>query len=650
MEQIAEQITESLIQELPKETDFFTPQELLSYGIPGVVVETLRKNLASTIESGMNIPATGWVQTDSEKVLTAWSAFVEISKQHIKIPESKISNLLGEAVEQCLELALKPRESVPEIIFRTRKTIDLEAAKLRVADLVVNQQLGIALLRYMEKKQKTELSRDEARELIKKIDEKLVENYHPLNWAQALKPIFELAGPAVNSVLFRIFFEDKEKPGIARKFDLLEKELNETQFIEFMSSAELLDIDDFEDSQSQLFVPAEEDRTPNEPEEEAEVEAETEPELLEEEEAHVEAEEEDELEEAHIDEDENFEETDEDELNAVQHEEPIVEEPEDVETYEDEPVDDETDEEPDPKDENIVDLFSQIKKGETEKGDLYYLEKEEESNLSLVESGEEGEDEDGDDNITLLNKFMFDESGSGEDSEQEEEDHNDGEEPVQHVAPVKKEPSSIYDEMNLVQENRQQTERMSDVFDEISDDENEEDSDEDLSYKIVSNDEVEPQHILEEPQPVENEITESDEKSDDDLPMWRSFLERDDLETESGFEYEEDEPEEELEDEEGFIEEPIYDLTATEPDPEEKLGEISKWLDDEKDRFVEDIFRGSEEAYEQALIEILDFDDWKSASHYLEREVFSRNRIDVYDEAAVDFTDRLHSYFMEDKS
>lgn len=633
MEQIAEQITESLIQELPKETDFFTPQELLLYGIPGVIVETLRKNLASTIESGMNIPATDWVQTDSEKVLTAWNAFVEISKQHIKIPESKISDLLGEAVEQCLELALKPRESVPEIIFRTRKTIDLEAAKLRVADLVVNQQLGIALLRYMEKKQKTELSRDEAYELIKKIDEKLVENYHPLNWAQALKPVFELAGPAVNSELFCIFFEDKEKFGIARKFDLLEKELNETQFIEFMSSAELLDIDDFEDTQSQLFVPAEEGRTRYEPDEEVEAEEETEPKLPEEEKAHVEAEEDEEPEEARIAEEENFEERDEEELNAIQHEETIVEESEDVETEMEEPEEDEIEEEPDSKDENIVDLFSQIKKGEAEEGDLYYLEKEEESSLSLVESEEEGED--GDDNITLLNKFMFDESGSEED--------DDGEEPVQHDAPVKKEPSSIYDEMNLVKESRQRTERMSEVFDEISDDENEEKSDEDLSYKIGSNEEVEPQ-------PVENEITESDEESDDDLPMWRSFLERDDLETESGFEYEEDEPDEELEDEEGFIEEPIYDLTATEPDPEEKLGDISKWLDDEKDRFVEDIFRGSEEAYEQALIEILDFDDWKSASHYLEREVFSRNRIDVYDEAAVDFTDRLHSYFMENKS
>jgi len=44
------------------------------------------------------------------------------------------------------------------------------------------------------------------------------------------------------------------------------------------------------------------------------------------------------------------------------------------------------------------------------------------------------------------------------------------------------------------------------------------------------------------------------------------------------------------------------------------------------------------------------FDDWKSASQYLEKEIFNKNRIDIYSEIAVDFTDYLHSYFMEYKT
>lgn len=674
MEQISEQITESLIQELPQKTDFFTPQELLSSGVPALVVETLRKNVTSTLESGMNVPASDWVQTDSEKVLIAWNAFVEVAKMHARIPASKISYLLEEAVEQCLELALKPRQAVPEIIFKTRETIDLETAKIRVAEIEVNQQLGLGLLRYMEKKGKSELNIDQVRELVKKIDEKLVEDYHPLNWAQLLKPVFDIAGPSVNSGLFRIFFEDKEMPDVARKFDLLEKEINEQEFIEHMSSMELLDVDEFEDDEPQFFVSSEEA--------ESETEQEFESAPWETEVTGFEAAEDEPTEEEPVEEQKDWDEAGEEKSPTAPEEAEESEEPEEEESEEEEEEPEE--EESSQQEENIVGLFSQYKKEVNDDTDLFYLEKEEESSLSLVEPDDEPQ-EGGDDNVTLLNKFMFDESISepdkmdedkeieeptedeiAEEAEDEfEEAAEEGEEDKTET--LEKEPTSIYEEMNLIKENQNTTERMSEGFDEPSEEE-EDETDSELSYNIGSEDKDEPhaETDVDEPdslasagQPKKSDEDgyekDVEEKEDaDDLPMWRSFLERDELETESGYEYEnedeEDSDEEFGEDEEGFIEEPIYDLTAEEPDPEEKLRDISKWLDDEKDWFVEEIFSHSEAAYEQALIEIVDFNDWKSASLYLEREVFSRNRIDVYDEAAVDFTDRLHSYFMENKS
>ncbi|MDX1640684.1 MAG: hypothetical protein R3220_03240 [Balneolaceae bacterium] len=663
MEQISEQITEGLIEKLPKEADFFTPQELLSSGVPAIVVETLRKTVASTIESGMNLPASDWVQTDSENVLTAWHAFVEVSKRHVKIPSSKITYLLGEAVEKCLELAIRPRQSVPKVLLKSQRTIDLETTKKRVADLEVNQQLGLALLRYMEKKDKSELTFKQVRELIKKIDEKLVEDYHPLNWAKALKPVFELAGPAVDSDYIRMFFEDKEMHGAARKFDLLEKEINESDFIEIMSSAELLGVGDPEDTQPQLFVSDEEEETEagtavededdsktvegeeDEPEFESSIEGDKD--LI-----TVDDEDDDEEEPAEI-EDNTETEKYEQEIEQEDTEEPNEEEETEIETGQDE-----LEKEVEQSEENIVDLFSEIQHADDE-DELYYLEKED-SGLSLVEDEETDEQED---NITLLNKFMFDDShsetdepdeGSTEDAEEDSNEEGDEDE-AEGTSEVseKKEPSSIYEEMNLVKESRNRTERMAETFDDSTEEEKEEkESDEGLSYQITAPEEEQTDETEEEDlNDTEIETDDIEEESDEEeLPMWRSFLERDELETESGYEYEEESEEEELVDEEGFIEEPIYDLTVTEEDPEEKIKDVSKWLDDEKDRFIEEIFRNSEMAYEQALIEIMDFEDWKSASHYLENEVFSRNRINVYDEAAVDFTDRLHSYFMEYKS
>lgn len=640
MEKIAEQIKEGLIQNLSEESSFYTPQELLSSGVPAVVVETLRRNISDTIESGMNLPESDWVDTKSGKVVAAWEHFVTASKNHIKIPSSKISALIAEAVEQCLELAAKPRQAVPEIIFKSRKKRDLGSLKKSVENLTINQQLGYALLRYMEKKEKNELTLDQAREVVKKIDQKLIEDYHPLKWANTLKPLFDIAGPAIDSELLRIYFEDKEMYVEAKKFDMLDHAVDETEFIEIMSSAELLQTDSESQGQSQLFEMADENDT-----------------IVSDEESQPTIGKVDEHQEKLAEGDSESK----DEKTDLKEEKPDTDEA-------DSDLRDETDkkeipatkdsgeplEEPVEEQENIVDLFSEINREKPGSSDMFYLEKRDETKPSVVES-EESEIEG--DNITLLNKFVFDESVSDESAD--DEDHTDAED--------EKEPSSIYEEMNLVKENRNRAERMSDIFDSEPEESEDDEPELVLSYKVleVEDEEDDTDSLASESKPQEEDMEDFSEKTetdmnteddsdeeDDDLPMWRSFLERDDIETESGYEYEEEtetgtEGHEEPDDD--FIEEPIYDLTAEESDPDEKLQEISKWLDDERQRFIEEIFSNSEMAYEQALLEIMDFNNWKSASHYLEKEIFSRNRIDVYDEAAVDFTDRLHSYFMQNK-
>lgn len=633
MEQIAEQITQELLQELPEQAQFFTPDELLSNGIPHIVVETLRENIVSAIDSELSMPETQWVQPDGESVQQAWQNFVETSRKNLRIPAPKLSYMMAEAIEQCLELALKPRESVPEMIFRTRDTIDFETAKKRVGSLQVNKQLGLALLRYMEKKQKDEISIDQARELIAKVDQRLVENYHPLNWAQVLKPVFDLAGPSVNTELFRMFFDDKRKPTYARKFNQLEKELNETEFIEVLSSADVLDLDQEEDDQPQLFVPVEEESNP-EKEVEVEQTADEEKVVTAEED---ENEEESEPEEQQISSEtpEDLEDPEEEAVEPVQPEKKREFGDEELTGEEDEEQRAETTDEEDSREENIVDLFSQIRE------DDLFEEEQDEQVISLSEEADEDKDEDG--NITLLSKFTFDESS--EDSETNIQNTPETPEPSNQ-----KEPSSIYDEMNLVKDDLTDVQKTRKSVEEPDEERN--DNEEELSFKIENQEEIE----TEQEESVEADLTGQDSDVDgEDQPMWRSFLERGDLETDSGYEYDEepeDEPANEFEDEEdeGFIEEPIYDLTTEEEDPDEKIEKISGWLDDEKDRFVDEIFRGSELAYEQALLEIMDYEDWKSASMYLEREVFSRNKIDVYDEAAVDFTDRLHSFFLQDNS
>jgi hypothetical protein len=94
------------------------------------------------------------------------------------------------------------------------------------------------------------------------------------------------------------------------------------------------------------------------------------------------------------------------------------------------------------------------------------------------------------------------------------------------------------------------------------------------------------------------------------------------------------------------VEEPIIDLTQEDPN-EEEYERLAKFLHDDRERFVEEIFRGADEAYRKALLEIASKDNWRSASQFIEKQVFKRNLVDMYSEAAVDFTDRLQSYFIE---
>jgi len=62
---------------------------------------------------------------------------------------------------------------------------------------------------------------------------------------------------------------------------------------------------------------------------------------------------------------------------------------------------------------------------------------------------------------------------------------------------------------------------------------------------------------------------------------------------------------------------------------------------------VEELFDGSERAYQESLREIAEKNTWKNASKLIEQNIFKRNMIDVYSEAAVDFTDQLHTYFIK---
>lgn len=136
--------------------------------------------------------------------------------------------------------------------------------------------------------------------------------------------------------------------------------------------------------------------------------------------------------------------------------------------------------------------------------------------------------------------------------------------------------------------------------------------------------------------------TEPPDENQEETYIWKNFMQ--------------DEEEEEVDEEtmdvfEDSENEVFAELSEEGAGPEiSRAEDLKNWIGNNADRYINELFQGSETAFEEAIEEIAEFSEWKAATRYIEKEIFSRNLIDMYDEVAVDFTDQLHSFFMEIKS
>lgn len=154
---------------------------------------------------------------------------------------------------------------------------------------------------------------------------------------------------------------------------------------------------------------------------------------------------------------------------------------------------------------------------------------------------------------------------------------------------------------------------------------------------------------------LEEHIGSEDDNSSEDeeeKPMWAQFLSEDQMEVMMASREEEEEPESEPtfntllvedEDDEIFVEEEaVEDSSAT--------MELNEYLMDSEERWVSDIFSGKQKAYDRGINELGQFDNWNEASVFLQQEIFSKQKVDMFSEEAIEFIDTLQSYFKEYKS
>ncbi len=554
MERTVRHITEKLTAQLPRFREYYTPEDLQVLDIPAFITERVILEMHQNLSESVNPPETEWADMDGDSVRFAWKNFLEAIKAEVRMPASYAAPLLETAVADALELATQPRSAIPEILFGNDETLAVKDLKKRIRYITVGRPLAAALIRYMEKKSKTELKISECKKIIAQIDDKLIHSFNSLDWAKELEPLFVLAGPSVDTDMFRLYFEDKGRNKISRLFDQLSKSLNRTEFIEVMSSPDHL-LDDEEvaanaKSNNSEAASGTESKTSKKAKEEK-----------------------------------KEDEDDDSILNSFRKRR---------DEHPEEEVDSEKEIHSKFKLDKQEDKAEEKKGGKIEKLDAGESTREIRRDILKIDD----EDEDPDKlHSDLLSKWR---AISGEDSNKNMTVKEKSESEVEDLA---------------------ETDRP--------------DEDEDAGVESIE---------------LYNETDD-----EEDVPIWRAFLEREDLSRAIEDEDSSDSRAKSVEAEKLQLADKLADSffgsydEDDEQNSEATAEELMKWISDERKRFVDGIFSGSEKAYEESLEDIALLDDWKSASRFIKDEVFNRNHIDIFDEVAVDFTDRLHTFFKERK-
>jgi len=616
MEQLIRNITTSITDQLSGDKSFYTPDELREYEIPEFLIQRVEIEIYRNLNDSIVPPHSEWADMSAREVEQAWEQFIEAIVAEVRMPASFATTVFETAIADVMEMILQPRKAIPEIIFGPQKKLTMQEVEKQISTVTVNSHLAQAVYKYMIRKDINEIEIGTARRIVMKVDERITANYNSLNWAQLLQPLFILAGPKVDTELFRIFFRDRNMDRISRRFDLLNGSLNKIEFIETLSSPDLLNEEGYEDDQVSLFDVQQE----NEPDSGSRDNSASGPKT---------------------------------DVNKPT--------PKDSERYQDSSTADsaeKTGSEPKQK----VDSDTVPAEG----NDLVESDNTGESNPDQDDDNEENDD-------SLLSSYqtetyqpefneeepdgLVDRQRDEAEAEEVDIDEQDGDEPLYSRF------DEGFDDQSEVEE--ETDDRFADRFtseeEEDTDEEPDSTNEADDTEKLVV-DAPETSAVDSEEQVITGlgPDRESDDNNDEDSPIWQAFLgDEDHVKDDDIPEYSEfAELDEETGDEEGASatikdsydeDEPLIDLTVKDTDVD-SAEHLIGWLKDDEDRFTSHIFSGSEKAYEEALIDLNQLDNWKQASRFIEKEIFARNLIDMYDEEAVDFTDRLQIYFDEYKS
>ena len=246
MQKIVDQITDHLVSLVTADKPAYNPKELLKSGIPSFIVERVRMSLEDKVREELGGKKSEWYEIDNRLVQDAWSDFLRTAISTSHIPREELYTVLNSVVKDIIYVFIEPRKNMAEYVFRDDEELSYDEMELRCQRLTIYKHFGTAIPLYMKKRKLQTLTKERCKELIHKLDAKLVASYTAQDWAQKLEQLFVLFEGQVDPKLLATFFEDKGLNNLAQKFAKRRKLITKTDFIYIISNENLTDFLDEE--------------------------------------------------------------------------------------------------------------------------------------------------------------------------------------------------------------------------------------------------------------------------------------------------------------------------------------------------------------------------------------------------------------------
>jgi hypothetical protein len=163
---------------------------------------------------------------------------------------------------------------------------------------------------------------------------------------------------------------------------------------------------------------------------------------------------------------------------------------------------------------------------------------------------------------------------------------------------------------------------------------------EDEEPEIVASPVAPPIEVLPEPElEAEAESEPEQEPEPTAIPIWQRFIPQENDEETIG-----NEPTEKVN-----VNEPASMLSFYNQDPSEdpRASRILELMAGAQEECIERIFGGDEGSFYAAISDIARYETYAEAGRYIKKEIFDRNRVDLFSDDAVLFLDRVQTYFLE---